>query len=238
MPPTGSIFMDWQQADSERRLLIDEDFSWSEPPAPSRRRATEEPIRARRRRGAGSAAARAERESVMQREPAGVHESWNQPTSAHSHFDEMMREWNAAYGDAPAYAEVSAPIPVREHAAPVREHAAPVRVREAPAGNVAVLEPPVVEQVLEPPAREAWEAPVPDARERTFDLSDPGTGGSPHRRTVVISGRGDDRYMPAPRRRHPSEDLRFHERSTFSPDRAGLWALLLGLALLVGAIVH
>ncbi len=56
------------------------------------------------------------------------------------------------------------------------------------------------------------------------------------RRTVVITGRGDDRYMPA--RRRPSSELRFHERSGFSPDRTAMWAVLLGLALLIGAVVH
>ncbi len=57
------------------------------------------------------------------------------------------------------------------------------------------------------------------------------------RRTVVITGRGDERYMPAPRRR-PSAELRFHERSSFSPDRAGLWAVLLGIALVIGCVAH
>ncbi len=57
------------------------------------------------------------------------------------------------------------------------------------------------------------------------------------RRTVVITGQGDERYVPASRRRRASE-LAFHERSTFKADRAGLWAVLLGVALLIGCIVH
>ena len=103
-------------------------------------------------------------------------EGWDQPTAEHSHFDELMEQWNAAYGD---------------------------------------------------------------SGEGAFDLSDPGSQAlaSGARRTVVITGRGDERYVPAPRRR-PSSDLRFHERSTFSPDRAGLWAVLLGIALVIGAIAH
>jgi hypothetical protein len=32
--------------------------------------------------------------------------------------------------------------------------------------------------------------------------------------------------------------LRFHERSGFNPDRAALWAVLLGVALLIGCIAH
>jgi len=190
MPPTGSTFTDWQQVEKESRLLMDEDFSWSEPPQRRRRRITEEPIRARRR------VASVEYEP----QPVSVHELrgyefgeyelvdepafdaevqelavWDQPTAVHSHFDEMMEQWNAAYGE---------------------------------------------------PA------------ERAFDLSDPGAQlpAPGTRRTVVITGRGDERYVPAPRR--SSAGLRFHERSGFSPDRAGLWAVLLGIALVIGAIAH
>lgn len=54
------------------------------------------------------------------------------------------------------------------------------------------------------------------------------------RRTVVIRGRGAERY-PEPRRRYESR-LRPHERSSFKPDRVAMWAVLLGLALLLGAV--
>jgi hypothetical protein len=195
MPPTGSIFTDWQQVEKESRLLMNEDFSWSEPPQRRRRRITEEPIRAHRRVAVldyepeqNTPEPIAERElsgyergdHVQMEDPAyDGHvdlDAWDQPTAAHSHFDEMMEQWSVEYGD---------------------------------------------------------------AADRAFDLTDPGTqvaseGG---RRTVVITGRGDERYMPAPRRPRSAE-LRFHERSTFSPDRAALWALLLGIALVIGAIAH
>ena len=77
------------------------------------------------------------------------------------------------------------------------------------------------------------------AAERAFDLSDPGaqTPAQGARRTVQITGHGDERYLPAPRQRRSSE-LRFHERSGFSPDRLGLWAVLLSIALVIGAIAH
>ncbi len=172
MPPTGSTFTDWQQVEQESRLLMNEDFSWSEPPQRRRRRIIDEPIRAHRRAAA--------RECELIDDPADrVHvdvDAWDQPTAVHSHFDEMMEQWNAEYGD---------------------------------------------------------------AADRAFDLSDPGAevaskGG---RRTVLITGRGDERYMPAPRRGRSAE-LRFHERSTFSPDRAALWAVLLSIALVIGAIAH
>jgi hypothetical protein len=191
MPPTGSTFTDWQQVEKESRLLMNEDFSWSEPPQRRRRRITEEPIRAHRR-----TAVLEYEEQETAPEPSPVHElgyheplddqiahvdanqvdAWDQPTAAHSHFDEMMEQWNAAYGD---------------------------------------------------------------AADRAFDLSDPGTQAASQggRRTVLITGRGDDRFMPAPRRPR-SADLRFHERSTFSPDRAALWAVLLSIALVIGAIAH
>jgi hypothetical protein len=56
------------------------------------------------------------------------------------------------------------------------------------------------------------------------------------RRTVVITGRGAERY-PASRRRAGSA-LAFHQRSGFGPDRMAMWAVLLGIALLLGSIAH
>ncbi len=172
MPPSGSTFTDWQQVDRERPLLIDEDFSWSEPPARPRRRITGDTRRPSRldprqsgrgdsRRTAGDdprdhRLAVAEPEPVAEpRAAAEAGAAWDQPTQVHSHFDEMMDEWN---------------------------------------------------------------------RERA--------------RTVVITGRGDDRYMPPTRRRSRSSDLRFHERAGFTPDRAAMWAVLLGLVLLIACIAH
>ncbi len=212
MPPTGSTFTDWQQFDNERRLLIDEDFSWSEPPARSRRRITDEPIRARRR------------VSATEAEPAVQRDTWDQPTAAHSHFDEMMQEWNQAYGSAAhdeGYAQAGA------HA----ESEGYVAEERYPDSAVATLDHDDLAGYSQ--------APVREDRSGAFDLSDPGSGfDASGRRTVVITGRGDDRFIPAPRRRAPSSELRFHERAGFSPDRAGLWAVLLGLALLVGCVVH
>ncbi|HWE59436.1 MAG TPA: hypothetical protein VG228_07045 [Solirubrobacteraceae bacterium] len=202
MPPTGSNFTDWQQVEKESRLLIDEDFSWSEPPQRRRRRMTEgaapmrsgleeQPIRAGRRVAVldyepdyadepyGSSYAE-EAHAAAEQAPAVRDREWDQPTAVHSHFDEMMEQWNASYG-----------------ASAQREPA-----------------------------------------ERAFDLSDPGEGTSGHgaRRTVLITGHGDERYLPAPRRR--SSELRFHERSGFSPDRLGLWAVLLSVVLVLVAVAH
>jgi hypothetical protein len=54
------------------------------------------------------------------------------------------------------------------------------------------------------------------------------------RRTVVITGRGSERYV-APRRSYTA-GLKRHERAGFKPDRVALWAFVLCLALLLGAI--
>ena len=193
MPPTGSNFMDWQQEEKDSLLFVDSDFSWSEPP-PKRRRITEsgaatrrplehEPIRAERR----VAVIDYEPDYVddygySDQPPARGDQHWDQPTAVHSHFDEMMEEWNANYGGG--------------------------RDFDVPA-------------------------------ERSFDLSDQGVAAaaSGQRRTVLITGHGDERYLPAPRApRHSA--LRFHERSGFSPDRFGLWAVLLAIALVLVAVAH
>lgn len=195
MPPTGSNFTDWQQVEKESLLFSNDDFSWSEPPQRRRRRMTEgparratvdEPIRAGRRTAVleyePEDQDRYESYSYHEPVPMLAEEQWDQPTAVHSHFDEMMEEWNANYG-----------------------------------------------------AGREFDAPV----ERAFDLSDPGVQAlaSGARRTVLITGHGDERYLPAPRQRRSSE-LRFHERASFSPDRFGLWAVLMALALVIGAVAH
>lgn len=53
------------------------------------------------------------------------------------------------------------------------------------------------------------------------------------RRTIVITGRGDQRGMP--RRRGWEASLPVYERSGFKPDRLALWAVLLGVLLLLVA---
>jgi hypothetical protein len=56
-------------------------------------------------------------------------------------------------------------------------------------------------------------------------------GGVPGRRTVTIQGRGSERYTPE--RRRPQQ--RAHERVGFRPDRAAMWAVLLGLLMVLAA---
>jgi len=50
------------------------------------------------------------------------------------------------------------------------------------------------------------------------------------RRTVHITGRGAERNLPASR-----PTLRRHEREGFRPDRAAMWAVLLGMLLILVA---
>ena len=67
---------------------------------------------------------------------------------------------------------------------------------------------------------------IPSGYGQAFD-SEPGG-----RRTVVITGRGTERYSPSHvvvRRQR----LAFHERASFSPDRMAMWAVLLGIALVL-----
>jgi hypothetical protein len=62
----------------------------------------------------------------------------------------------------------------------------------------------------------------------------PAGTGVPGRRTVTIQGRGSERYSPAAERnRRPAR--RAHERAGFRPDRAAMWAVLLGLVLVLVA---
>jgi hypothetical protein len=60
--------------------------------------------------------------------------------------------------------------------------------------------------------------------------------GVPGRRTVTIRGRGAERYSSRyadGSRRRPE---RRHEREGFRPDRAALWAFLLGVMLILVAV--
>jgi hypothetical protein len=214
MPPTGSAFTDWQQVDAEeRRLLMDEDFSWSEPPARSRRRPVEEPQPSRRRT------------AVIERERDDARDSREdaaraQVAETHSEFDALMQRWNDAYGDG-----------ARE-ATPAHSRVAVASGPDSHGYETELYDPDphVADGFDYDDLARYTEAPVVEDRSGAY-VDESG------RRTVVITGRGAERYAPGSRRRQASE-LRFHERSGFNPDRTAMWAVLLGLALLLGAIVH
>jgi hypothetical protein len=61
-------------------------------------------------------------------------------------------------------------------------------------------------------------------------------GGVPGRRTVTIRGHGAERNLPWPEasRRRPPQ--RAYERPGFKPDRVAMWAVLLGILLVIVAI--
>jgi hypothetical protein len=64
-----------------------------------------------------------------------------------------------------------------------------------------------------------------------------GGAGVPGRRTVTIRGQGAERYPErrADGSRRPRPERR-HERAGFRPDRAALWAFLLGVMLIMVAV--
>ena len=86
---------------------------------------------------------------------------------------------------------------------------------------------------------------VTDARrgERATDRDAPRDGsasqgaGVPGRRTVTIRGQAPERYpgRRADGSRRPRPERR-HERAGFRPDRAALWAFLLGVMLILVAV--
>jgi hypothetical protein len=61
-------------------------------------------------------------------------------------------------------------------------------------------------------------------------------GGVPGRRTVTIRGQVPDHRYVTPRQSSRRRPERRYERSGFRPDRAALWAVLLGLMLILAAV--
>jgi hypothetical protein len=62
-----------------------------------------------------------------------------------------------------------------------------------------------------------------------------GGDGVPGRRTVTIRGRGSEHYTPPPRDRSRRPSERSYERAGFRPDKVALWAVLMGLVLVLAA---
>jgi hypothetical protein len=58
----------------------------------------------------------------------------------------------------------------------------------------------------------------------------------PGRRTITIKGRGAERNLPWENGVAPSRPSRLpHHRATFRPDRLAMWAVVLGLLLVLAA---
>jgi hypothetical protein len=143
--------------------------------------------------------------------------------------DVLTRSWD----DAIDVRETS-PADLRASAAPARDRA-PVEIREPrrlgpdPAADAVPaatgsLADAAVHRALEP-------AGEPDGVDRPAAWVQ---GADGERRTVVITGRGAERWATTPRRGYDAH-VRPHERAGFKPDRVAMWAVLLGLALLLGA---
>jgi hypothetical protein len=72
--------------------------------------------------------------------------------------------------------------------------------------------------------------PVPVAPQPVAPAAEPARSAAPERRTVTIRGHGAERNLPVAR-----PTLRRHERPGFQPDRAAMWAVILGLVLILVA---
>jgi hypothetical protein len=74
---------------------------------------------------------------------------------------------------------------------------------------------------------------APEPRPVRAPSAAPGAAASPDgiRRTVTIRGYGAERDLPVAR-----SEVRRHERPGFRPDYAALWAVLLGLCLILVAV--
>ena len=84
--------------------------------------------------------------------------------------------------------------------------------------------------IAEPAAPAVPFSPEPEAElqlERPVTFAPRAANG---RRTVHITGRGAERNLPVAR-----PTLRRHEREGFKPDRAAMWAVILGLLLILVA---
>ncbi len=112
-------------------------------------------------------------------------------------------------------------------AAPRRPRA--VATRRAPERQPAPIR---YEIASEPPALP--EPPAPSEPRAGNGAASRPASGVPGRRTITITGRGAERYSSSTYgRRRPQRPV--HERPGFQPDRFAMWAVLLGVLLLLVA---
>lgn len=154
----------------------------------------------------------------------------------------------AARGDRPPAGIESAETRVEHRAArgasaapverPAGRAATPARRRSGPHPGPFVVQTEVGAVSVDVVAHPAH-VPAPPAEAdpaRAGATGAPAGAGVAGRRTVTIRGRGAERDLAFPepgRARRPP--VRRHERPGFKPDRAGLWALLLGVVLVLVA---
>jgi hypothetical protein len=83
--------------------------------------------------------------------------------------------------------------------------------------------------------RERRSAIAPQPDRTSADSAYVAGDGVPGRRTVTIRGRGSERYTPPPRGRSRRPSERVYERAGFRPDKVALWAVLMGVVLVLVA---
>jgi hypothetical protein len=121
--------------------------------------------------------------------------------------------------------------PVARTSRPVAPGPRPVAAADRPVARaprpVAAADRPVARAPRPVAAAPRAVALTPRVVEAAPQLARPS---APGRRTVTIRGRGAERNLPVAR-----PTLRRHERPGFRPDRAALWAVMLGLLLILVA---
>ncbi len=136
---------------------------------------------------------------------------------------------------------VVAPREGRSHHEERPDGRGPDRPRAARTPAAAVRAPRAAETVRAPRAADGHAVrsprrPNPDVAPAAAGSRPPARSEAPpQRRTITIRGRGSERYVPArssSARRRPE---RRYERSGFRPDRTAMWAVLLGLMLILAA---
>lgn len=119
---------------------------------------------------------------------------------------------------------------------PPRPSPAPAPRVEPPPPAASRRRPSAEQSGHEHPGHERPSAERPAATSEaalTRQRTSPGDGEPTERRTVVIRGRGDDRLYGTASRRRPARPR--HERSGFRADRTAMWAVVLGIAMLLVA---
>lgn len=135
---------------------------------------------------------------------------------------------SAIAGRAPTGAGVATLDPPRTHESPG------TRARRAPTTSDAALDAPAGALQAVGPLKAAG-SPSNAAVPADGAPADGTPAGVPGRRTVTIRGRGAERYVPTrPAGTRPTR--RRYERAGFRPDRAAMWAVLLGVMLILVAV--
>jgi len=135
--------------------------------------------------------------------------------------------------------ERAAPRRARAHAAPADDAQQPATLRAESPTAASMGAPRGASPSGVPVRAPELERDAPDAWSHASGVSTPAPrpgAGVPGRRTVTIRGRGAERDLAfSAHRTTRRPPTRAHERPGFKPDRAALWAILLGVFLVLVA---